>query len=180
MRRTNAWKKISGSIDYRNKYFSVRKDRVIRPDKKEGDYYVICGIESVGIIAEEDDSIYLVGQTRYPLDNLYSWELPFGSIPKGRLPLKHSKTELKEETGLVASSWEKFGYFYAIPGIGTWKTHLFIARDLEKREKENEGTEDISVRKVKINEVKKMIKEGEIVCAFTLAALSRYFLSLES
>ena len=77
-----------------------------RPDGKPGKYYYLDDSNAVVIIAEaEDADIYLVGQTRYPAGNVYSWELPGGSYKKNENPLVAAKRELKEETGLIATSW---------------------------------------------------------------------------
>lgn len=97
------WKKLDSKIVHKNPWYQVREDEVIMPDGNEGKYYLVDNLNSVAVIAEDKDrKIYLVGQTRYPVGNIYSWEIVTGGMKKGKFSLAAAKQELEEEVGLVA------------------------------------------------------------------------------
>lgn len=101
---TTGWKKIKSKIVHKNSWFSIYKDDVINPNGKPGKYYYSHGHDAIAVIAEDkNNNLYLVGQTRYPIGNQYSWEVIGGGIEKGETLLAAAKRELKEETGLEAS-----------------------------------------------------------------------------
>ncbi|WNV02894.1 hypothetical protein RS584_10630 [Enterobacter sp. DTU_2021_1002640_1_SI_PRY_ASU_LCPMC_013] len=52
---------------YRNRWMSLKEDRILRADGSEGLYSVIEKDDFVVIIPVENDEIYLVEQYRYPL-----------------------------------------------------------------------------------------------------------------
>src|ERR687889_405716 len=103
----NPWLSVSSKRVYDNPWITVREDRVVRPDGESGIYGVVHYKNiAVGVLAIEEDHVYLVGQYRYPLDR-YSWEIPEGGCPEGEEPLAAARRELEEETGLRAEKWEK-------------------------------------------------------------------------
>src|SRR5687768_18570486 len=106
----NPWKTLSTVEIYRNNWFSVREDSVIRPDGELGTYSVVSASRlATGIVPLwEDGTITLVGQHRYPLDE-YSWEIPEGGGQLTAHPLGIAQRELIEETGLEAATWIELG-----------------------------------------------------------------------
>ena len=105
----NPWTTVSTRSVYDNSRISVREDAVIRPDGERGIYGVVHFKNiAIGVLAVEDDFIYLVGQYRYPLER-YSWEIPEGGCAEGEDPLDAARRELEEETGLRARNWRKLG-----------------------------------------------------------------------
>ncbi len=102
----NPWLSVSSKRVYDNPWITVREDRVVRPDGESGIYGVVHYKNiAVGILAIEEDHVYLVGQYRYPLKS-YSWEIPEGGCPEGEEPLRAAQRELREETGLEAARWQ--------------------------------------------------------------------------
>ncbi|OGF20313.1 hypothetical protein A2Y83_02985 [Candidatus Falkowbacteria bacterium RBG_13_39_14] len=172
-----SWKTVNSKIIHENPWYSLREDDVIRPDGNAGKYYVVDGVDSVSIIAEADDGkIYLVGQTRYPIENQYSWETVTGSLKKGDDPLDTAKRELEEETGFIAKEWMNLGFFNPLTGYGSEKTILFLAKKLSKGKQNLEPTEDITVRKESLEKIVEMIKNNEIVDGLAIVAIFKYML----
>jgi hypothetical protein len=103
----NPWKSVSTRIHYENPWIRVREDQVVRPDGLPGIYGVVeFKNRAVGVLPVEDDgSVWLVGQYRYPL-NAYSWEIPEGGCPESETPETTARRELREETGLTAGRVE--------------------------------------------------------------------------
>ncbi len=106
MSQENPWKTLSQDTKYDNNWIKVTEFQVLNPAGKEGIYGVVhFKNQAVGVVPYENGEIWMVGQYRYPL-KAYSWEIPEGGSPVGEDPLATAKRELKEETGLVASTYE--------------------------------------------------------------------------
>lgn len=175
---SEAWQTLKSKIIHENPWYSLREDDVIRPDGKEGKYYFIDGTYSVIVIPEtENGDIYLVGQTRYPAGNSYSWEFVAGGFKPGEtMPLDVAKKELKEETGLEAGNWINLGFGFPVTGYSSEKCFFFIANNLTEGPQELEPTEDIKIRKADVRFIEEMIESNEITDMMTIAAFYKYLL----
>ncbi|HEX8890837.1 MAG TPA: NUDIX hydrolase [Pyrinomonadaceae bacterium] len=159
---------------YDNAWIRVREDSVIRPDGEQGIYGVVHFKNiAVGVLAIEDDSIYLVGQYRYPLEQ-YSWEIPEGGCPEGEDPLDAAKRELAEETGLRAESWEQMGTAHLSNSVSDEIAIWFLARGLKQGEHNPDGTERLKIRRVPFDEVLEMVTNGEIMDALSQLAIMQH------
>lgn len=177
-KQSRNWKTVKSRVVYQNPWIKVREDSVIRPDGKKGIYGVLDKYPGVFIIAlDEDGSVFLVEEYRYPIRKAV-WQLPAGVIDGGNI-LENAKRELKEETGITAKSWKKLGSFYVAPGHETTFITVFLAEKLNisnLKTTMQEGDESIlKITKVKIADLKKMIKKNKIVCGLTLAAFNLFF-----
>jgi 8-oxo-dGTP pyrophosphatase MutT (NUDIX family) len=172
----NPWLTISSKRIYDNPWIIVREDRVVRPDGQSGIYGVVHYKNiAVGVLAIEDDHIYLVGQYRYPLKR-YSWEIPEGGCPEGEEPLLAAQRELREETGLEAARWQMLGEAHLSNSVADEYAVWFVATGLVPGEVRPEGTEKLSVRRVLLREALTMALDGEITDALSLLALMSYAL----
>jgi len=59
----------------------------------------------------------------------------------------------------------------------TQEAHLFIAKDLKKGTQMLEATEQINVKLVPVEDIKKLLTEGKITHAPTIIALQRFLLN---
>ena len=172
----NPWLSVSSKRVYDNSWITVREDRVVRPDGESGIYGVVHYKNiAVGILAIEEDHVYLVGQYRYPLKS-YSWEIPEGGCPEDEEPLRAAQRELREETGLEAARWQMLGEAYLSNSVADEYAVWFVATGLVPGEVRPEGTERLSVRRLPLREVLTMALEGEITDALSLLALMSYAL----
>ena len=174
----NPWKTLSSETAFENGYFTIRRDKVIRPTGEEGTYDVLETPGAVFIIALDDEGKFpLIGQFRYPTGN-YSLELPAGGRDKdSKDPLTDARRELQEETGLVAREWHEVGRCFAFNGISNEEMVTFIARDLKQTGETEQAEEGIlETKKVSFDEAFSMIRSGQIndaqcITAITQAAL---------
>jgi len=172
----NPWQTIASEQVYDNPWITVREDRVIRPDGESGIYGVVHFKNiAVGVLAIEEDYIYLVGQYRYPLET-YSWEIPEGGCPEGEAPLRAAQRELREETGLEAAGWRMLGEAYLSNSVADEYAVWFLATGLVPRERRPEGTERLDVRRLPLREAMEMALDGEITDALSLLAIMSYAL----
>lgn len=176
---SNPWRTLGSRIVYDNPWIGVREDDVVRPDGTRGIYGVVHFKNiAVGVLAVEDDHIYLVGQHRYTLDR-YSWEIPEGGCPEGEEPLDAARRELREETGLSAARWEKLGESHLSNSVSDEYAVWFLATELTVGESAPEGTEKIVVRRVPVAEARRMALAGEITDALSQLAIMSYALTRE-
>ena len=163
------WKTISKKEVYKNAWIEVSHHEVINPSGNEGIYGVVhFHNKAIGILAvDEDLNIVLVGQDRYPLD-AYCWEIPEGGCPIGEDNLTTAKRELKEETGLEAKEWLPLCTFHLSNSVTDEVGQLFLARQLTAGESNPEETENLSVKKVTLEEALNKIEYGEITDAITI------------
>lgn len=172
----NQWKKLSSKIVHKNPWYTVRQDRVIRPDGKKGTYTVVERLPAVFVVAlNERKEVYLVGLYRYTT-NSYSLEIPGGGS-EGESPLRAAKRELKEETGLVAKKWEALGRFQMANGHTNEIGCVFLATGLVQTNESKQKEEGIDlIKAVPISTALEMIRKGKItdgpsIVGLTYAAL---------
>ena len=173
MDEANPWTTLGTRTVYENPWITVREDDVTRPDGAPGIYGVVqFKNRAIGVLAvEEDGSIWLVGQHRYPF-NAYSWEIPEGGGPLGEPPLEAAKRELREETGLAAEHWERLGGdIHLSNSVCDEVGILYRASGLTRGESEPEGTERLSVRRVPWPEALGMVARGEITDSLSIIAI---------
>lgn len=173
------WEKLSTKVVYENRWIRVVEDKVINPSGEKSIYaYLDTKSDSVFIVPVTDEGeIVLIKVYRY-LTNIWSWELPGGNSD-GEEFLEAAKRELLEETGMVAKNWKEVGYFIALNGVVGERTHVFLARDLEKSKGEKMAEEGISdVKKVSFKKALEMIRKDELTDAQSIVALFRVKLFL--
>lgn len=174
----NPWRTLSSREIYDNPWIRLREDSVVRPDGEGGIYGVVHFKNvAIGILAVEDDFIYLVGQYRYTLEQ-YSWEIPEGGCPEDEDLLSAAKRELAEETGLRAKKWESIGEAYLSNSVTDERAVWFMATELTQGERDPEGTEQLSVRRVPFAQALRMALTGEITDALSVLAILRYQIML--
>lgn len=179
--RSGPWLRLSRRTVYENPWVVVSHDEVTRPDGAPGIYGVIhFRTEAVGIVAvDEDDRVLLVGQHRYTLDE-YSWELPEGGVDEGESLLDGARRELREETGFEAEHWRRLCRMTVSNSVTDERGAIFLATGLRPGEATPDGTEQLVVRWVALDEALDLIDAGEIHDVITIAGLGRYALGRRS
>ncbi len=173
----NPWRTLDSEMVYDNPWISVREDKVVRPDGESGIYGVVhFKNTAIGILAIEDNYIYLVGQYRYPLKQ-YSWEIPEGGCAEGEDLLQAAQRELAEETGLRAEKWELLGEAHLSNSVSDERAVWFLATGLIQGESQPEGTEQLNVRRVLFSEALNMALSGQITDSISLLAIMNYRVS---
>ena len=129
----------------------------------------------VCIVAVDDDkNVLMVTQYRYPIEQELL-ELPAGKLEKGEQPLSAAARELSEETGYTAGKLIPMGKFYPTPGFCNEILHLYLATDLKPGQTHPDEDEFITVSKINIDTLVKMIMDNEIVDGKTIAGVLKAY-----
>jgi ADP-ribose pyrophosphatase len=167
---------------YRNRWMRVREDAVQFPNGTRGVYGVVEKPDFVAIVPiDTQKRIQLVQQYRYPVGGRY-WEIPQGSWEDkpGSDPEMVAMAELREETGLRAGRLLRVGHLFQAYGYSNQGYHLYIASELEQGQANLDTTEsDLISQGFSVSEVRRMILEGEIKDATTVAALGYLLLTTD-
>jgi 8-oxo-dGTP pyrophosphatase MutT (NUDIX family) len=170
----NPWKILDQKEIYDNPWIRITEFQVINPSGGRGIYGKVHYKNiAVGIFpVDADGNTWLIGQYRFPLD-LYSWEIPEGGGRVDEDPLDAAKRELLEETGLVAKEWTEILTIHLSNSVSDEKAIIYIARELDQLDPAPEETEQLVVRKLPIHQVIRMVEDGQITDAMSVAAIQR-------
>lgn len=176
MNEENPWKINASDQKYDNPWIRVTENQVTNPSGKPGIYGVVHFKNlAIGIVPYQNGMIWLVGQWRFPLDT-YSWEIPEGGGQPDTDPMESAKRELKEETGITAKKFEKIVEMDLSNSVSDEKAIIFLATQLEAGESSPEETEQLSIRKVTLEEAYSMVEKNEIRDSLTVAAIYKMML----
>lgn len=168
----NPWKTKSREKIYENPWIKVEEHQVINPSGGNGIYGTVhFKNKALGIIPlDEEGYTWLVGQYRYTLDE-YAWEIPMGGGPLDVDVLESAKRELKEETGLTADRWTQIMRIHTSNSVTDEEGFVFLAEGLTPGETEFEETEQLQIKRIRIDEAIRMVMDGEITDAISIAGL---------
>lgn len=178
------WEKLESKVIYENEWIKLIEDKVIKPDGQEGVYAYLCRRPGVNVIAydEKDDSVYFIEEYRYPIKKTII-DFHGGSIESDNI-LDNAKRELYEETGIKANNLINLGKYFQAAGHETVETYFVLATDLDisemglNKQEDNESIERIL--KINVNQIKKMITEGQFESGIAMTALNLFFIYLEN
>jgi ADP-ribose pyrophosphatase len=166
---------LSSREVYRNAWLRVREDRIERSNGVEGIYGVVDKDDCAVILPIEGDTIYLIEQFRYTIQER-ALELPQGGWETAEVdPEELARGELREETGLVAASMIHLGAIWIAYGFAKQKQHVFLATGLTQEGTDPDPEEhDLTLHTFSIAEFEQMLLDGTIQDCCTLAAWGLY------
>ena len=172
---SNPWKTHDTRDVYDNPWILVTESNVINSAGGKGIYGVVHYKNlAVGVIPiDDEDHTWLVGQYRYT-SGTYEWEIPEGGCPEGSELLDTAGRELREETGLVAESYELILNDLVLSNsVSDERDFIYTARGISQGESDQEDTEKITVERIPLTEAFAMVDRGEIRDAMSVAGLLR-------
>jgi ADP-ribose pyrophosphatase len=132
----------------------------------------------VGILALDEDHVWLTRQPREAIGAPASLEIPAGKLDvPGEEPLATAQRELAEEIGKSAASWEEIEVFFTSPGFSDERVWLYLASDLrDASDTEADEHERIEVVPWPLGELQSAIAQCEdsksLIALLWLAARS--------
>ena len=163
---------------YRNAWLAIREDDVRRPDGSTGIYSVIDKPTYALVMPYDGKRFRLVEQFRYPLGER-RWEFPQGTAPDRAEvePSELAARELREETGLRATSLEALGLVDVAAGMTSQRGWVFLATGIVEGETEREHEEqDMRSEWFPRGDVEDMMRSGVIADAQSIAAYGLFLL----
>jgi len=163
---------------YRNPWLVLREDDIRRPDGSSGIYSVVDKQTYALVMPYDGNRFRLVEQFRYPL-GARRWEFPQGTAPDlaDVEPSELAERELREETGLRASSFEALGQLDTAPGMTSQRGWVFLATGISEGEADREHEEqDMRSAWFPREEVEQMMRSGLIADAQSIAAYGLFLL----
>ena len=170
----NPWRVKGVTRTFENDWFQIDEHDVIRPDGAKG-YYGVIRVRrlAVGVLPiDEDGSVHLVGQWRFPLGR-YSWEMPEGGAEPNEDAQGCAERELAEETGLRAETWTRILEMDLSNSLTDEQAVIFVATNLTRGRDDPDATEVLKHRKAHFQDLLARVADGRIRDAMTVAAVLR-------
>lgn len=168
-------KTLSSREIYRNPWLRLREDQIERSNGERGIYGVVDKDVAAIIIPIEGETIYLIEQFRYTIQQR-CLELPQGGWETSEVNLEElARGELREETGLVASTMIHLGESWIAYGFTNQKQHVWLATGLSHAGTDPDPEEhDLVLHSSTVSAFEEMLLNGTIQDGCTQAAWTLY------
>ena len=152
------------------KILKLYKDKVSLPNGNEGIREYVSHSGGSAILCVNEGKLLLVKQYRYAYREEV-WEIPAGKLNPNEDPMDTAIRELEEEGGILADKVEKLFDVYPSPGYTNEVIRIYKAISFKKTKVHLDEDEFLTSKWVPLEEVKKMIENGEIKDSKSLIAL---------
>jgi len=180
MMNSNPFKTLSTKVVYQNPWMSVREDKVVDADGKEGTFGVTTLKDGTAILLMDDDGdVYLAKEYKYAVDT-ETVAVFGGAIDEGEQPIETAKRELEEESGLKAKEIVPLGFIDPLTTILKQREYCFLARGVMSGKSRLEDFEVIKVIKVPFETAVDWAMSGKISHGASVAVILRAKIFLEN
>jgi 8-oxo-dGTP pyrophosphatase MutT (NUDIX family) len=122
---------IAAEVKWEGKVIRAGIERFRYDDSAEVTRDKVWHPGAVGILALDDEQVWLTRQPREVIRAGASLEIPAGKVDvPGEPPIETAKRELAEEIGKRAERWDDLLAFYTSPGFSDERVWLYLATDL--------------------------------------------------
>lgn len=124
---------IGSEVQWNGKMFRAGVERFRFVDGDEVRREKVWHPGAVGVVALDDEHVWLTRQPREVVGATASLEIPAGKLDvPGEKPLETAKRELGEEIGKAAADWEEIMAFYTSAGFSDELVRLYLATGLRE------------------------------------------------
>ena len=137
------FQRTSAEEVYAGKIFSVWRETYRYADDAEETREIVRHPGAVGIVAHDDEVVWLVRQPREAVGVPDLLEIPAGKLDEvGEEPLQTAQRELAEEIGKQADHWQELKAYHSSVGFTDEKVHVFLAEGVRDADGEHDSGED--------------------------------------
>lgn len=161
------------------KVVNLYVDEVILPDGRHSKREYIRHSGGAAVLFVREGKVALVRQFRYAYGE-ETLEIPAGKLDKGEEPKAAALRELREETGFLAEDGEHLLDIYPTPGYTNEVIHIYLVTEAKFVGESLDDGEFLNCIYVGLDEFVKMVDDGRIKDAKTVAACYKYLLRHKS
>jgi len=174
-RKDSRFERVSEEPVYQGVRYRMHRLTERLPDGKIAERDVLRHPGAAVIVAVDGDGkIVLIEQHRPALGhNLL--EIPAGLLEPGEDPQVTARRELIEETGFSPGSVKPLLVLHPAPGFSDEKMYVFLAEELREGEQDLDEGEFVEVHRCTPQQVRELIRSGQITDGKSIAALLWYF-----
>jgi len=134
---------IGAEVTWEGRIIKVGLERFRHADGHEVTREKVWHPGAVGILAVDDEYVWLTRQPREAAAESASLEIPAGKLDvPGESALASAQRELAEEIGKRAGRWEQIFVFFTSPGFSDERVWLYLASELADADEPPAGEED--------------------------------------
>jgi ADP-ribose diphosphatase len=161
---------------FEGRVFSVVVESITTRRGRRMDVEVVRHPGSIVLIAMTDaGEVVLVRQYRHAIGRS-TWELPAGTLEPHEEPKQAAARECHEEIGLIPSQLEELGSYFPTPGYCDEEMNFYKATGLHEpgadQTAEQDEDEDIEKGTFTLDQIRAMMRTGEIIDMKTVAGLA--------
>ena len=128
---TSEFQSVGSETAWKGQIAEVRIERFRHADGEEVTREVIAHQGAVGVVAHDEEDVWLVRQPREAVGKPDVLEVPAGKLDvEGEEPQDTAQRELAEEIGKAAASWREVKRFYTSPGFTDEQVIIYEATEL--------------------------------------------------
>jgi ADP-ribose pyrophosphatase len=143
---SRAFESLGGETLYEGRIVDVRMERFRHGDGEEVSREIVRHRGAVGILAYDEEVVWLVRQPREAVGEADLLEIPAGRLDReGEAPLQAARRELAEEIGRGAEQWEPIVTYYTGAGFTDEQVHLYAATGLYEQSADSGEQERIEI-----------------------------------
>jgi 8-oxo-dGTP pyrophosphatase MutT (NUDIX family) len=143
---SGSFEALDGETLYSGRLVDVRMERFRHADGEVVSREIVRHRGAVGIVAHDEQQVWLVRQPRESIDVPDLLEIPAGRLDvDGEQPLAAAQRELAEEIGRGARTWEPIVTYYTSAGFTDEQVHLFCASELFEQQAHSDEQERIEI-----------------------------------
>jgi ADP-ribose pyrophosphatase len=137
------FERIGSETLLQGRIVTVTNDTFRYPGGETSQREIVHTAGAVGMVAIDEDAIWLVRQPREPVGDPDSLEIPAGRMDRaGETPLECAQRELAEEIGKAADRWTPLRSYRSSVGFTDEVVHLFLAEGLHDADGDHDSGED--------------------------------------
>jgi 8-oxo-dGTP pyrophosphatase MutT (NUDIX family) len=122
------------------------------------------------VVTDPERGVLMLWRHRFITDS-WGWEVPAGGIEAGETPAEAAEREAVEEAGWRPLGLHRVGTYAPSNGVSDQVFHVFTASGAEYVGEPTDPSESSRIDWVPLDEVRRMIREGEVYDGLSLTSL---------